>query len=59
MQHSGCPKCLQPGRHLAATSANATVDYYRCDRCGHVWTIDKAGKSRDVTIEVTKTYKAG
>jgi uncharacterized Zn finger protein len=59
MQHSVCPKCTQHGRHLAASSQHALVDYYRCDRCGHVWTVDKTGKSRDVTIEVAKTYKTG
>jgi uncharacterized Zn finger protein len=59
MQHSVCPKCTHHGRHLAASSQNALVDYYRCDRCGHVWTIDKNGNARDVTIEVTKTSKAG
>jgi uncharacterized Zn finger protein len=50
---------MHRGRHLAASSQNARVDYYRCDRCGHVWTVDKEGKSRDVTIEVTRTDKTG
>jgi Zn-finger nucleic acid-binding protein len=48
-----CPKCQMPGRHLAATSENAVVDYYRCDGCGHVWAIDKQGARRDVTIPIT------
>jgi uncharacterized Zn finger protein len=59
MQQSVCPKCLQHGRHLAASSQNARVDYYRCDRCGHVWSIDKKGKFKDVSIQVNKTYKTG
>jgi rubredoxin len=29
------------------------VDYYRCDVCGHVWSISKMhGTSRNVTAEV-------
>jgi hypothetical protein len=59
MQQSVCPKCLHQGRHLAASSEYALVDYYRCDRCGHVWTLDKKGKSRNVTIDVPRTPKAG
>ena len=59
MQQSVCPTCMQHGRHLVASSQNASVDYYRCDRCGHVWAIDKKGNSKDVTIPVTKTNKTG
>ena len=47
-----CSKCQTAGRHLAATSENAVVDYYRCDRCGHVWAIDKGGARHDVTIDI-------
>ena len=53
-----CPKCGIPGRHLVASSENAIVDYYRCDRCGHVWIIDKQGARRDVTFAVSKDDKA-
>lgn len=59
MQQRVCPKCTHHGRHLAASSQNARVDYYRCDRCGHVWAIDHTGKSKDVTIPVAKTYETG
>jgi uncharacterized Zn finger protein len=52
MQARICPKCQTLGRHLAATSENAVVDYYRCDRCGHVWTIDKLGGRHDVTTKI-------
>jgi Zn ribbon nucleic-acid-binding protein len=47
-----CPKCATPGRHLAATSENAVVDYYRCDKCGHVWAVDRQGARRDITTNV-------
>jgi len=26
---------------LENSSENSLVDYYRCDRCGHVWANDK------------------
>ena len=49
--HPSCPTCAKAGRHLSESSENAHVDYYRCDACGHVWTISKLlGTSRDVTI---------
>jgi uncharacterized Zn finger protein len=55
-----CTECFRTGRHLAASSENSLVDYYRCDHCGHVWAIDKRQHtSRDVTVAVTKGNKAG
>ena len=33
-----CPLCDQPGRLLVGITTDfSTVDYYRCDPCGHVW----------------------
>jgi len=50
-----CPKCRRTGRHLAASSSDAVVDYYRCESCGHVWSIDKSqGTRKDVTVEPHK-----
>ena len=48
-----CP-CGHPGppTFLEWTSSVAHVDYYRCDECGHVWTVAKNapdGQMRDVT----------
>jgi hypothetical protein len=42
-----CPKCraLDPC-FLETTSRFAWVDYYRCDDCGHVWTISRDGRRR-------------
>ena len=36
-----CPECHADGRYLPGISADAYVDYYRCDKCGHVWTMPK------------------
>ena len=37
-----CPNCHAPSpRYLPATSEHADVNYYRCDPCGHVWTMPK------------------
>lgn len=53
MQLRFCPTCGSVGYHLAVSSENAMVDYYRCDVCGHVWSISKThGTSRHVTAEV-------
>jgi len=51
MAHRTCPTCQQPGRLLENASENSLVDYYRCDRCGHVWANDKRNPdapSRDI-----------
>jgi len=38
MPDSLCPVCQAHGRSLEDSSKDAHVDYYRCDRCGHIWT---------------------
>ena len=37
-----CPTCAKTGRFLVDSSANAYVDYYRCDFCGNVWELTAA-----------------
>lgn len=37
-----CPVCQNPTpRFLEGVSAEALVWYYRCERCGHVWNVQK------------------
>jgi len=37
-----CPVCAQNmPRHLPVSSDGASVNYYRCDRCRHIWTTSK------------------
>ena len=37
-----CSQCFAAhGRWLPASSAAATVDYFPCGYCGHVWTLPK------------------
>ena len=53
MPESPCPRCPNKGRFLVETSKDAAVNYFRCDRCGHVWSRDKQNPyapPRDVTI---------
>lgn len=51
-----CPECAIPAQYLSASSDSAAVDYYRCERCGHVWTVDKtSGSRKDVTLPRKKT----
>ena len=47
-------RCMRCGgsstHHLDKASQYASVDYYRCDQCGHVWVVEKArGAAHDVT----------
>ena len=36
-----CPNCKADTPRELQASNFATVNYYRCDECGHVWTTDK------------------
>ena len=36
-----CPSCRDVSSRHLNLSQEATVDYFRCDKCGHVWTADK------------------
>lgn len=36
-----CSECQYEGRLLQGVSRIAWFDYYRCERCGHVWTHEK------------------
>jgi hypothetical protein len=48
-----CPKCQRPApRLLNGVSAEAVVNYYRCDGCGHVWILPK-GDSDAAPVLVT------
>jgi hypothetical protein len=39
-----CPHCVtEDGRFLRGPSADAWVNYFYCDGCGHNWTHDKPG----------------
>ena len=51
-----CPHCnTQTSLLLDATSKLATVWYYRCENCGHLWHILKTDpKGRDVTLPTRK-----
>ena len=42
MRAQPCPWCdLPTAKQLTEASKLATVNYYICDLCGHVWTTDK------------------
>ena len=44
-----CPTCHAfTSRHMKEISDRATVDYYRCEQCGHVWATEK-GRATLVT----------
>ena len=45
MASNSCPACHAPTLPvlLETSSSNATVNYYRCEPCAHVWTTPKDG----------------
>jgi uncharacterized Zn finger protein len=45
-----CPKCGEPTlRLIEAANQIAYVYYYRCEQCGHVWTIPKDNQNAPPT----------
>ena len=46
-----CPLCHAEGRFLAGASQHVDLNFYRCDKCEHVWTTpkDADGPIRHVT----------
>jgi hypothetical protein len=38
-----CPTCQRRTASIADDTAIADVDYYRCNRCGHIWCTPKDG----------------
>ena len=48
-----CP-CGHPGpaTYLEWTSSIAHVDYYRCDECGHVWTVQRPLADRTIPTPI-------
>ena len=56
-----CPNCQKVGRLLEYTSTLAYVYYYRCDSCGHVWTLDRNNPNappKPVTVPVQRRQEA-
>jgi transposase-like protein len=52
MPNQPCPHCsADTPRLVEAPSQVASVNYYRCPQCGHVWTVakDGSGKSEHIT----------
>jgi rubredoxin len=46
MPTSACPVCAAPvARCLDAPSKSAQVNYYRCEKCQHVWAESKTDPS--------------
>jgi hypothetical protein len=57
MPSQPCPQCKAAApRLLDATSKHASVLYYRCAKCGHVWTVPKYDPDGPIT-HITITPK--
>ena len=56
MATKGCPVCGGERRLLKASTDLASVKYYRCDACGHVWTTKKGNS--DMITHVTEDRRA-
>jgi Zn ribbon nucleic-acid-binding protein len=50
-----CPHCQIPSPKLMDMSRECSVDYYRCESCSHVWTVDRVTGQfiQHVTVERT------
>jgi hypothetical protein len=61
MSHRLCSICQVQGRLLEYTSQDAVVEYYRCDTCGHIWTLEKANPDAPpiaVTVKLEKPHQS-
>jgi hypothetical protein len=45
-----CPHCLESTPRHLPYSAFSVADYYRCDTCGYVLTVEKAHPERPVRV---------
>jgi hypothetical protein len=54
MPQRACPVCRVQGRLLEDTSKEALVEYYRCDKCGRIWTDRKADPNSPPTLVTVK-----
>jgi len=53
-----CPRCTSTGiRKLEVLGAFNDADYYRCDQCAHIWTVDRV--SGDIIQHVTPLIPSG
>jgi len=63
MPHRICPKCRIEGSLLEMSSSEAYLEYYyRCAKCAHVWTHQKAdpeAASPDVPLRDTGIDETG
>lgn len=50
-----CPNCGEMTPRELEASRFATVNYYRCGNCAHVWTTDK--KTNEILTHVTPLWK--
>jgi len=49
-----CPQCTRTeSRQLEGVPTLPAVAYYRCDGCGHVWSVDRTDPKKPVTRAVT------
>jgi hypothetical protein len=50
MPNRPCPNCQKTGRFLVDSSANAHVDYFRCDHCGYVWVLERSDPNAEPRV---------
>jgi hypothetical protein len=58
MSLAACTKCWRMGRLIEAPARDLWVEYYTCDRCGHVWTYEKAApNARPNGVTPCRTFR--
>jgi uncharacterized Zn finger protein len=55
MPTTACPVCRAPAPRLLSvlSELSAAVNYYRCESCGHVWTVTKDGTRIVTTVTIS------
>jgi hypothetical protein len=57
MSRAVCTNCRSTGRLLEAPSYDLKVECYACDRCGRVWTREKAPTARPRVITLPRIFR--
>ena len=58
MPHSLCPVCRIEGTLLESSGEDAVVEYFRCSRCGRIWTHRKGDPNSPAKVTTVKPPSA-
>ena len=50
MHNRQCPRCNRTGSLLVEESVMSDVDYYGCDECSVIWSLDERDPSKRLSL---------